>query len=52
VLDDIDALLGHGIEIPVPQRDLNLRSWFGDAAKSGEATLAVHAAAQHDPKDS
>ena len=23
------ALLKHGIEIPVPQRDLNLRSWFG-----------------------
>jgi small-conductance mechanosensitive channel len=23
------ALLKHGIEIPLPQRDLNMRSWFG-----------------------
>jgi hypothetical protein len=48
-------LLGNGIEIPDPQRDLNLRSRFGDAAKSGATAHAsdpIRIAAQRDREES
>jgi len=47
------ALLKHGIEIPVPQRDLNLRSWFGtDGDEAIDAVVHGHPrhSAKHEEK--
>jgi len=38
------ALLRHGIEIPFPQRDLHLRSVFGEKDESGKAYLRAQLA--------
>lgn len=38
-----DALRKHGIEIPFPQMDLRLRSWFGHEGEDGAAAAAGRA---------
>ncbi len=40
-----DALRRHGIEIPFPQHDLRLRSWFGHEGEAGVAAAAGRATA-------
>jgi small-conductance mechanosensitive channel len=48
-----DALRAHGIEIPFPQRDIRVRSFFGSEADEavgafhGEASSAVKAQLQN-----
>ncbi len=38
-----DALRRHGIEIPFPQQDVHLRSWFGHEGEAGVAAAAGRA---------
>ena len=38
-----DALRRHGIEIPYPQQDIRLRSWFGHEGADGVAAAAGRA---------
>ncbi|WP_439546107.1 mechanosensitive ion channel family protein [Sandarakinorhabdus sp.] len=43
-----DALRKHGIEIPFPQQDVRVRSWFGHEGEAGVAAAAGRAFAEPD----